>query len=195
MTTSANPYPHSAFLAAATKRTYTINGANGWHEGYTQREAFEKISLICTEIREWQLEDRPDNQQQALNELADIVIRTMDCCELMRRGSFFLALTLAARRHHAHDNKVLQRDVMYGLVADALQAWRKAPASTTAANPADAGDEVLAAVLPPLGELALYALMLLNHYAAPHGLTHEDIITRVLDKNEKRGYRHGGRRV
>ncbi|MCY1703670.1 hypothetical protein [Deinococcus sp. SL84] len=183
-------------LIFAAERTYAINGTNGWHDGYTQADAFTKISLISTEVREWQLESRPGNEQQALNELADIIIRTMDTCELLERGAFTLALVMAGPcRHHPHHNNLLHMVTMYGLIEDAKQAFRKAPAGEAPANPTEAGPEVLKAVLPHLGGLALYALMLLEHYAARENLTAQDVITRVLDKNATRGYRHGGRRL
>lgn len=183
-------------LIFAAERTYAINGTNGWHDGYTQADAFTKISLISTEVREWQLESRPGNEQQALNELADIIIRTMDTCELLERGAFTLALVMAIPfRYYMHGNDMLHRDNMYGLIEDAKQAFRKSPGGEAPANPTEAGPEVLNAVLPHLGGLALYALMLLEHYAARENLTAQDVITRVLDKNATRGYRHGGRRL
>jgi hypothetical protein len=186
----ASPLDTSNAWDEFAQTTRQINHANGWGLDYSDDKLPAYIALIHSEVSEAHQEVHAD---EIAGELADVVIRCADVCELISPGEFGQiekyqhedSLLDSSRIRTISERSLLLMEINV-TVTHALEAYRKQTSWKSH-------------VIEHLRLAAWMAYDLAIHIQGEHGsLSREQmdgILWAKLEKNRGRGYRHGNRRA
>lgn len=163
--------------------TRAVNAANGWGLKFTPDDIPNYIALIHSEVSEaYEAVSAPET----LGELADVLIRSIDLCELLRPGELGTVafehlcgppITLPATMPRI--KALMELNLR---ITAALEQYRKAHETVMV-------ERVHGALIEAL-DWTVGCMYAVDAKASPSAL-----VAAKIEKNRGRGYRHGGRRT
>lgn len=177
-------------LQALATEIRAVNAANGWGEDWNLRIIGDYLHLVQTEVTEAYRATHAERPE----ELADIVIRCLDICELIEAGLVGKlkpqeTLAQQSKPHmvsNSHSFAVVYMQLHMALT-DIHEVYRK--------QFRDEGQEEQLRVALVSGLLWVVALAVSITQLVDHTSDFESVLLAKLEKNRARGYRHGGLRT
>lgn len=163
--------------------TRAVNAANGWGLNFTLPDIPNYLALLHSEVTEaYEATSGPD----ILGELADVLIRGIDLCELMRPGELgtvaFEGICGPPTTLPATMPRVKALMELNLRITAALEQYRKADEAVMVERVHGALAEAL--------DWTVGCIWAVDADAKP-----SELVAAKIEKNRTRGFRHGGRRT